>query len=412
MNEETNPTIEQTETNPSVIAEAVPPENPELKNAADVGAAENLATLTDDERDSYLSIYKGMAEDSVAALPPDMRREYFAIKEKISAAAEVTDAPGDIKSNTEIESVKEQPPAEEPEKIEKAENAPVETTQLSDAEKIKMLSEELRKANARYSSLQGKYNAEVKNRKLNAQSTATNSRSADTSPEHGETGTTDNQDKGNGSEINDEEFAEQHGLDVDVVRSMRELSERNIAELREKMSAISDAQRTALLDREVREATGGLSIDDVGGHPLFARYASGMKDADGVTAAQAIEAAKENGDLREVANIAAQVVQEMQSHGVWNLTGYSQSQQAKNEPAVKNAPKTADTDTKETAARVTAATPHSSGGVPTAQTARTIEQVEAELDAALIAFRRDKTLAPKIQQLNREMAQLEKQSRK
>lgn len=408
MHEETNPTTtELKETNPSIIAE-VPPENPELQNAADVGAAENLATLTDDERDSYLSIYKGMAEDSVAALPPDMRREYFAIKEKISASAEKTPEPAaEVVENENITS----PGAEEEkEEEEKNTSADSESQELSDAEKIKMLEEELRKSNARYSSLQGKYNAEIVKKKKNISPhipSAAEKENADTSddPETGIVSYSTN---------DDEAFAESHGLDVDVVRAIRELSEMQNADLRDKMSALSDAQRNAILDREIRETTGGMSIDEVGSHPLFSRYASQMKDANGVTAAEAIDAAKKDGNLREVAEIAAQIVREMQAQGTWylsNRTGYSAAKSSEPAAVNKDAGNSVDSATKNVAVKVSSATPHSTGGVPSAQTARTVDVVEAELDAALSAFRRDKSLAPKIHQLTRELSQLEKQSR-
>jgi hypothetical protein len=122
-----------------------------------------------------------------------------------------------------------------------------------------------------------------------------------------------------------------------------------------------------------------------------------------MSAAEAIAEAKASGDLRGMANIAAQVVNEMKTLGVWDLYGHPAAK-----PAEPVSVTTKETTTKPQAAKPTAATPHASGGVPNAgQTTRTIEVVEAELDAALSRFRRDKSAAGDINRLTRELNALE-----
>lgn len=381
---------------PSVVSENNAPPDDQESMKTTTQETVNMDALTDDERDSYLSIYRNMTDAEVAALPPSMRQEYYDIKAKLSAPAETQSEPDNAEPETEPESA----PETESETIAETETANEDQSRkLTDAEKIQMLTEELRKSEARYSSLQGKYNAEVKkSKKQNATANSDDDKTADT-PENG-TGEYET-DPGE-----DEELAEELGLDVDVAKAVRLISERQNAKLREELSALTANQRNSMLDREIRASTGGLTLDEVGGHPLFSRYAAGMKDGDGVTASQAIAEAKAQGDFRSMADIAAQVVSEMKAQGVWDLSG-GHSAQYNAEPA--KAPESP--AAVKQVAKPSTVTPHPSGGVPKGQTARTIEQVEAELDAALARFRRDKSAAGDITRLNRELAQLEKTQR-
>ena len=379
------------EFNPAVPGNEATPDNPANTTEQNKPMV-NLDALSGDERDSYLSIYQNMSEAEIAALPPDMRNEYREIKKKLEAPATQPDAPEETPVTAEpatAEPVEETPAADDT------------VNQISVDEKIRILTEELRKANARYSTLQGKYNAEHKKSRL-SDTTA----NADTPPD--EAGTGNDNGNGNKSDTEDQALAEDLGLDVDVLRAIRKSNERQNAELRAEINRLSNAQRDALLDNEVRNACGGLSLDEVGGHPLFSRYAGSIKEvkADGtygMSAAEAIAEAKASGDLRGMANIAAQVVNEMKALGVWDLYGHPAVQ-----PAAEPAAPAVNTTTTKQEVKPTAATPHASGGVPNAgQTTRTVEVVEAELDAALARFRRDKSAAGDINRLTKELNTLE-----
>lgn len=395
--ENTTTEVNNEELTPAVPGNEATPDNP-VTTTEQPTETVNLDALSEDERDSYLSIYQNMTDAEIAALPPDMRREYREIKAKLDTPAMQPAEPAETAPEETPETAE---PAAEPETAQPDAETEKPSTKISAEEKIRILTEELRKANARYSTLQGKYNAEHKKSKISDTANAT----SDTPPDEAGTG---NNDEKSGTDAEDQALADELGLDVDVAKAIRKSNERHNAELRAEINRLSNAQRDALLDSEVRNACGGLSLDEVGGHPLFSRYARRIKEVKsdgtyGISAAEAIAEAKESGDLRGMANIAAQVVNWMRSIGVWDLDGHLDVKPA--EPVNVT---TQDTTTKPQAAKPTAATPHVSGGVPNAgQTTRTVEVVEAELDAALARFRRDKSAAGDINRLTRELNTLE-----
>jgi hypothetical protein len=84
--ENTTTEVNNEEFNPAVSGIEAAPDNPAITTEQKEQTV-NLDALSEDERDSYLSIYQSMTEAEIAALPPDMRNEYREIKSKLEAPA-------------------------------------------------------------------------------------------------------------------------------------------------------------------------------------------------------------------------------------------------------------------------------------------------------------------------------------
>lgn len=392
----------------------------------------NLYALNEDEKDFYQSI-KDLNEVEIGTLPRSMREEIFAIKEKISApAAADTEAQATATQDKEENDTAGKEPADAAgtgDGNEKNKSAgDTDHAQMTDAEKIAMLTEEVRKANARYQTLQGKYNAEVRKGKPPQQSTFTTAAgngSGEENKEDPENNLSDTPEKNNGTgkpqdqssdTANDEmakKLAEEFGVDEDFSAFVVKAIEQRLSGQNSRIEDIQTRMLNADLDAAVRNKCGGLGIKEIGEHPLFNRFCTEMADrTSGITAAQAIAEAKSRCDHDAVATIAQQVVNAMRTRGVWDLDGgYPEN----SGPAEKQSPGNgANTPAQAAADNAGAKTqqfisPHSASGVVlNQQTARNINVVEAELDAALKEFRRtgNGKLAVKIEKLEKEFTSL------
>jgi hypothetical protein len=277
---------------------------------------------------------------------------------------------------------------------------------------IRRLTEENRKLNARYESLKGKYNAEVKNVRKSEPTAAA-----------GTDSNTGNTPAANSGMSDDDiaKFAEEEGIDADVALTLAKLARRFQnngnsssavdANTAERVNELYYARQNELFDAAIRKECGGIGLNEVNTHPLFPSYAKDLYDGDEVTAWDAIIEARNNNDHATAANIIGQVYKQMQKDDMWNLSRHT----GKSAVSVPAATATANvsTGTEQPVAqqvKPSAITPHSASGVNATglHTARSIDDVSREYDQLEKQFRRtgDSTLVPRMAQLSKEFGRL------
>ena len=200
-----------------------------------------------------------------------------------------------------------------------------------------LLAEELRASNARYSTLQGKYNSEIRALRAEIERLKAGQPAAPAPAPAPNDGT----EKPNGdpapasapaSAANDQEedqkLAEQLGLDPEVISGLREnfmsrIPKQSAADtpgspdIDDRVAALETERLNADLDAKIRAATGGLSLEQVGSQSLFNYATTKIKNDKGVSAAEILAKAHEKFDNDTIASVVATVVQEMKSNGLW-----------------------------------------------------------------------------------------------
>jgi hypothetical protein len=275
------------------------------------------------------------------------------------------------------------------------------------------LTEENRKLNARYESLKGKYNAEVKNVRKSEPTAAAGTENNSEAPTAADSGMSDDDIA---------KFAEEEGIDADVALTLAKLARRfqnngNTssaidANTAERVNELYYARQNELFDAAIRKECGSIGLNDVNSHPLFPSYARELVDENGVTAWDAIIEARNGNDHASAAAIIKHVCDQMDKDDMWNLsrhTGKSAvSVPAATNPVSATAVNGLPADNNQPV-KPSAVTPHSASGVSTTlHTARSIDDVSREYDQLEKQFRRtgDSTLVPRIAQLSKEFGRL------
>lgn len=358
----------------------------------------DTGSLTPEELEIFTDA-KDLSDGELAALPYAMREEISAVRNK----AKVNSAPA---AETEAPAGEETEPAtEELEKTETEapEDAPAADPEDNRDEIIRMLTEENRKLNARYSTLQGKYNAEVKNKKHTTAENDLNTGNSDT-PE--DTGTADGE-KPVTTPSDDEisRLAAQYGVDVDVAKALCGIVADRTKNFESQLTEERNHRLDAKFDRTLKAHCDGLGIEEIGTHPLFSRYAADLVSSTGTSAAEDIAAAKESLDFDRAARIVNKVVEAMKADNVWQI-GYSRREPA----AASSAPASVDNASAQTApkAQKSMVLPHSSGNAVSAlHTARTEEDIIKEYNELEARLRKgDFKAAARMEQVSKEYTKL------
>lgn len=197
-----------------------------------------------------------------------------------------------------------------------------------------LLAEELRASNARYSTLQGKYNSEIRALRAEIERLKSGQPAAPAPAPAPNDGT----EKPNGDPApnpapavndkdEDQKLAERLGLDPEVISALRENFMSRIPktaadtpgspDIDDRVAALETERLNADLDAKIRVATGGLSLEQVGSQSLFNYATTKIKNDKGVSAAEILAKAHEKFDNDTIASVVATVVQEMKSNGLW-----------------------------------------------------------------------------------------------
>lgn len=398
------------ETETMNLGEAIT-ETPAVENAPEsaeaVTTAEpDLSALNEEERSIY-AMSKGMGDAEINTLPPDVRKEIFAVREKLKGTAEAVTPAAEVQPNNETTAV------ETPATTTDAESAPVvdKTEEI-----IRRLTEENRKLNARYESLKGKYNAEVKNVRKSEQQPAAAGTENNSEAPAGDSGMSDDDIAA---------FAEAEGIDSDVAitlakiaRKMQGNGQANSgidANTAERVNELYYARQNELFDAAIRKECGNkVGLDEVNTHPLFPSYAKELYDDKGISAWDAIIEARNCHDHASAASVINQVFQYMDERDMWDLKSRRHAGNTA-APAPDGANPVSATAVNGLPAdnnqqvKPSAVTPHSASGVSTTlHTARSIDDVSREYDQLEKQFRRtgDSTLVPRMAQLSKEFGRL------
>lgn len=299
----------------------------------------NETTTTAAPEDAVLaSIVGDLSPAERATLPPD-----FLDASPAPAAPENDDDDGNPPPAAEPENPpaepqnaapENQPPAAEPE------TSPAEPQDAGDDgggfDPNTLLAEELRASNARYSTLQGKYNSEIRALRAEierlksgrpaapapapAPNDGTEKPNGDPAPAPAPAPATTDQDE-------DKQVAERLGLDPEVISGLREYFMSRLPktaadtpvspDINDRVAALETERLNADLDAKIRVATGGLSLEQVGSQSLFNYATTKIKNDKGVSAAEILAKAHETFDNDTIASVVATVVQEMKSNGLW-----------------------------------------------------------------------------------------------
>jgi hypothetical protein len=409
MENEVNVNEQQNPATPEVELTSTAPETPENtsvnNNTFPELSAADLEKLSPVEQDLYLDA-KEMNPAEIAVMPPNVRKDIENLRNKLTAPATVDDAP---KSDVKEADVTPSPAAGD------AVTAPEETpAEKSEADRtdeiIRRLTEENRKLQARYDTLQGKYNAEVKKPKESASASSADNgggESADTPA------------------VDDDAYAEELGLDADIIRAIRRVvKDTNVGNSGKDDSALSAQvaelyahRQNTLLDAAIRARCGnGIGLHEAGTHPLLPGYASEMVNENGGNAWDDFNAAKDRHDHAAAAAIISQVVKAMEKDGMWDLSR-RHSAPSTAEPAVNSATSvngsTATVNEKSPSAQAvkpSAVVPHNISGVTmnSLHTGRTAAQAKQEYAALHKRFLGgDSTVLPRMNQLDDEITRLE-----
>jgi hypothetical protein len=405
MENEVNVNEQQTPATPEVELTSTAPETPENNsvnnnNSFPELSASDLEKLSPVEQDLYLDA-KEMNSAEIAVMPPDVRKDIENLRNKLTApataetataSATVDDAP---KSEVEKADVTPSPAAGE------TATAPEVSSAVSADDTIKRLSGEVNHWKAKYNTLQGKYNAEIKN--VNK-------------------ATAPKEEPDAGSDDTDEESS----LDADIVNEIRRIARKEFAsgnnapavdpEMASKVNDLYSDRQRSIFDAKIRSKCGnGIGFAEVDQHPLFNSFAREMYDGNRVTADAALEEAIAKGDYEIAAGIIAEVINVMRNNHMWDFSGrHTGNAQAvpTNAPQVVPA-SVAEPVTKSPvapAAKPSAVVPHNVSGVTnqSLHTGRTAAQAKQEYAALHKRFLGgDSTVLPRMNQLDDEITRLE-----
>lgn len=381
---------------------------PESAEAVTRTAEPDLSALNEEERSIY-AMSKGMGEAEINTLPPDVRKEILTVREKLKGTADAVTPAAEVQPSNETTAV------ETPATTVEAESVPaIDKTE----EIIRRLTEENRKLNARYESLKGKYNAEVKNvRKSEQQPAAAGTENNAETPAAADSGMSDDDIVA---------FAEAEGIDSDVAITLAKIarkmqgnnSQANSgidASTAERVNELYYARQNELFDAAIRKECGNkVGLDEVNTHPLFPSYAKELYDDKGISAWDAIIEARNNHDHASAASVINQVFQYMDERDMWDLKSRRHAGNtaapapAATNPVSATAVNGLPADNNQQV-KPSAVTPHSASGVSTTlHTARSIDDVSREYDQLEKQFRRtgDSTLVPRMAQLSKEFGRL------
>lgn len=403
MNEKLDPAA------PAVESDSIgEPETPEItSNDRIFKSSADVSLLNDEERDLF-NDFSDMTEAGIGMLPPDIRADLRALQSKLSGSDTADETPAaEPEKDAPATEIEPEQPADDP-APETEPDEPEADEKPNYDEIIAELTEANRLLTARYNTLQGKYNAEVK--KVNKNNTP---KAPESVPESsGDTPSVPDQADRTAA------LAEQYGLDPDVITAIRGIitdeygmrkNGKENDDIAEKVEILSAHHENALLDAAIREECEGLGLDEVGTHPLFPYYAqSRMFDENGTSAWDAIAAAKERHDHTAAATVIGQVVRAIKKNGKWDMTGFVRHSATAEPPAAPAAAPDAATTT--TIQKPSLATPHSVSGVVnhTPHTGRTEKEIMAEY-AALDAKRRkgDLSVIPRMETLDAELDRIQ-----
>jgi hypothetical protein len=373
----------------------------------------DLDVLNDEERDLYNDV-KDLSKMEITMFPPDVRADIRALQDKLTGnTAEDTPAP-------EAEPAADDDPEAKPEAETKDQEAPADKTTEAvppaDSDNrdeiIRRLTEENRKLTARYDTLQGKYNAEVKAVRSPAAHPSESAPEAE--PEKSDPAPT-----APPSAIDREkllaDLAEKHNLDESVMAALGDVFNalnnfNNPApgdELTRRVNELYQHQENLAFDQAIKQRCGGLGLHEVGTHPLFRSFADEMFDEKGISAWDAIAEAKSRRDHSSAAAIVSQVVNAMQKDGMWNINGrYSVAEPAAVPPASAEASPSGTQPAAANSDKPSAVVPHNVSGV-TANVSHTatIEQLMeryAELEKRLVR-KGDMSVVPAMDKLDAEI---------
>jgi hypothetical protein len=371
----------------------------------------DLATLTDEERDLY-DTAKDYSDAEIDTLPPSIRAELSALKEKLAGNTapdpETAATPEDVQPAEEENKGDDETPADAP-------ATAAEPEKVDYNEIIRRMEEELRVANARYETLQGKYNAEVKGAKKDK---APEIPAGDDKNAYGE-----EEDKNTAAFTDDElaAFADKHGLDSDVISGLADIASALLAKraksgtanpaLEAQVAELQAARDNSLLDEAIRNACGeSIGLDEINTHPLFRYSARNLKnESTGSTAWDDLVNARNDHNYSLVAAITQKIVADMQSDGSWNYNGrYSATAEPVSLSSIPAA-HPAKEPAASTAVKPSAVTPHAAAGVSATplHTVRTIDDVSREYDALEKRFRAgDRSVVTRMTQLSKEFSML------
>jgi hypothetical protein len=368
-------------------------------------SAVDLSMLNEDELDLY-SDTKDLTDIELASFPPDIRQEVKDLREKLSSGA----------GKETAENVDPDPVVNKEDAAPAADTTGGETKDAAvseDAEpqndensKLALLIEENRKLKAQYSTLQGKYNKEIKEVNTPKASTApADNANSDTPPDASSAGTAE-------TDLI-RTLAEKYGLDDEVTGALLGISRQNTARLEQQVQNMETQMLNMSLDSAIRSQC-GVSLSDIDNQPFFEITARGMENGLKVNAWDAIQEEKAKGNINAVAGIVNQVVQRMHSNGNWyNGSGYFAAAKPAPAAGIVNAPPATPATAPAGAVKSTKpapVVPHNVSGVinPMLQTGRTYEQVQREYDALESRrIRGDQTVIPRMRELDRELDRLE-----
>ena len=385
-----------------------------------------LESLSDEERDLFEST-KELSDIQLGTLPPNLRKQIFDLREKAKGSV----APENVPENTAA-AAEQTPPATDTANPEPAAAAPKEQHTPDASEVIrrlmeanKALTEDNRKLNARYDTLQGKYNAEIKNAKKPETEVPENNPAAHPAA-------TDTVKTSTVAEMTDEDiakFAEDEEIDPEVAQSFAKFARRFMnggnnnnqqggidADTAEKVKELYHAKQNDLFDAAIRQECGAeVGLNEVGTHPLFQSFARELYDSEGITAWDAIMDARNKHQHSYAAGIIKQVVDKMQSQGMWDLSRHM-AKSAVAVPAAASASTSAVPSTQQpgnespgTDVKPSAVTPHSASGVSAKplHTGRTLEDVKQKYDALEKRFKRgDASVVAEMMNLSKEFGRL------
>lgn len=417
LNETKNPAAPIGEADKTASPEA--PENvitPYLPTSAD------LETLTDEERDLY-NDFNGMNETAIGNMPPNIRAELSALKEKLAGKAapdpETAAKPEDASTDKDGKKDDAAAAAEEDNKGDETPAATAaEPEKVDYNEIIRRMEEELRVANARYETLQGKYNAEVKGAKKDK---------APETPAGDDKNASGEEEEKNTAAFTDDELAaiaDKHGLDSDVISGLADIASALLAKrgksgtanpaLEAQVAELQAARDNSLFDAAIRNACGeNIGLDEINTHPLFRYSARGLKNENtGATAWDDLVAARNDHNYSLAAAIAKKVVADMQIDGSWNYNGRYSASAEPAAPQTVSASAAAQPAQGSPAAAVkpSAVTPHSASGVRASalHTGRTAAQAEQEYNELHKKFLKgDSKVIPRMEQLEDEITRLQ-----
>jgi hypothetical protein len=377
-----------------------------VANNSPEDSAVDLSVLNEDELDLY-SDTKDLTDIELASFPPDIRQEVKDLREKLSSGAgketaeNVDPDPVVNKDDADTTAVTTEEDTKGSAVPEDAEKEP----QNDENSKLALLIEENRKLKAQYSTLQGKYNKEIKEVNAPKASTApADDANSDTPPDASSAGTAE-------TDLI-RSLAEKYGLDDEVTGALLGISRQNTARLEQQVQNMEMQMLNMSLDSAIRSQC-GVSLSEIDNQPFFEITARGMENSLKVNAWDAIQEEKAKGNINAVAGIVNQVVQRMLSDGKWhNGGGYFAAAKPAPAAGIVNAPGTSATApagaVKST--KPAAVVPHNVSGVtnPMLQTGRTYEQVQREYDALESRrIRGDQTVIPRMRELDRELDRLE-----